>query len=350
MAVYDPYGDADEGFRLAAPLLERMATPETAVVWSQVCRGFRACMLNRFPAAWWTAGRGVGQSVERVRLARALGCPWTDQEIVREAAGLGAIDVLEHVMPLLERAARVKVERYQYHPSVVDSLMADHYHYDVALRAGLREQWAVVRWVHGYGQTIPCLVLAAALVAGEVPAGLSRYDRPVHLADVLPTVPAVDLDAWLADPANRDAAGQCQLDQLSYKCLVTVDCPWIRQTVTATGSSDEICLSRTYDVATDIRPAGPGYQIVVVLGHVPLDPAGLVVPLATLPFASPRVTLAPGSRATEWGVVYSGYHVRERKLLTPAVMLDGERLYELGNYRGTLSERLADARLEVFGE
>jgi len=320
MAAYDPY-DAEGGFRLAAPLLERVLSElGDVLVEAHVCRAFHAACAGR--------ARGlpteVVRSVERLAWARARGCRYSPEALATAAARCGQVGVL------------LQIEREL--PNEDATWRA------IGALAAVAHQWEVVRLAFARCPDQYEVVLAAATSAGHA---LVPACRVVRVSDLVPpraaTANEADQAQWLAALSARDR--ECVMeehadDPIAAKMLNYTDWPAssVQRSEQAKNGASILTIPRSADVVTNIRPLGD-YQVLLRISHIDVrsELSTLLVPAQHLHYFAVYVHLV-GAGPPDWGVSYEAIYLprRGRELLIYATLVDGDSWYNDGNYYGTL--------------
>jgi len=285
MASYDPY-DAEGGFRLAAPLLERvLGELGDVLVEAHVCRAFHAACAGR--------ARGspaeVVRSVERLAWARARGCSYSSEALATAAAQSGRVDVL------------LRIER---------ELPNEHTTWrTIGALAAIAQQWQVVRLAYARYPDQHEYVLAAATSAGHA---LGASDQITRMADLMPPRFAVATEArqyqWFAGLSAHE-----RLHARGPRAFF-------------------LMIPGSVDVVTNIRPLGD-YRIAlsIKLKSVLSD---LLVPARYLGRAGMWVVLL-GDAPPDWGVSYDCLFLPNR--VPDTLLVDGDAYFRPGHRYGTMS-------------
>ena len=322
MASYDPY-DVEGGFRLAAPLLERVLWElDDVLVEAHVCRAFHAACVGR--------ARGscaeVVSSIERLAWARARGCRYSPEALATAAAQGGLVDVLL----LLEGEIRAEDATWR----------------SLGALAAIAQQWEVVRLAFARCPDQHEFVLAAATSAGRA---LVPPDQVARIADLVPPRAAIatadDQAQWLGRLSARDrervverhAGEPMAATMLNYA-------EWLAGSVECSERAEPgertLMISRSADIITNIRPLGD-YEIAIRMCYLQVQSAPLsrvLVPSQYLGCWGVYICLV-GDGPPDWGISYQGLYLppRGRASLHTRVLVDGDSWYSDGCYRGTFA-------------
>jgi len=322
MAAYDPY-DAEGGFRLAAPLLERVLSElGDVLVEAHVCRAFHAACAGR--------ARGspaeVVISIERLAWARARGCRYSPEALATAAAQCGQVDVLLQIEGEL--------------PAENETWRA------IGALAAIAQQWDVVGLAFARCPDQYEFVLAAATSAGRA---LVPADQVARIADLVPPRAAIatadDQAQWLDGLSARDRERVIERHAGEPMAATILNyTKWLasraKHSERAEPGERSLMISRSADIITNIHPLGD-YEIALRTCYIQVSGAPLsdiLVPAEYLGSWGLYVTLV-GDGPPDWGISYDGLYFppQGREPLQARVLVDGDSWYSDGCYRGTFA-------------
>lgn len=268
MAVYNPWSEFS---RLSLNELE-IVVQKVAPFWAALtCRLFRDAVAVVFSRGVSTTPADVTSSDTRLRLARSLGCPFTDAVLAVGAAGSGCVEVLA-----------------QFEPNQCDAVCA------AAASAG---HWTVLAWAVERGWGVNAAILAHA----------DWYGQADVVADIVARGVPLPKPFDLSRP--RLCAATTGTEAFATLCDWNVDVSvQAEHRLTAADVAGGACsfgLTREYDVTSDFELVGATGRLRVAIGRLPAEDVTerTVVPQIGMQFVRVTVTVVlDGPAPAEFGV------------------------------------------------